>query len=149
MIEPRDHGMKAADVSRVFADLRKELVPIATAITSQPPADDSCLHKHYPEEKQLEFGMEVAKKFGYDLNRGRQDKTHHPFMTKFSLGDVRITTRSKEDKLGEALFCTMHETGHALYEQGIRMDYEGTPLARERLQVSMKSVTSLGKYRWS
>ncbi len=130
LIEPRDYGMKAADVSRVLGELRKELVPIASVITSQTPADDSCLHKHYPEEKQLEFGMEVAKKFGYDLNRGRQDKTHHPFMTKFSLGDVRITTRSKEDSLGEALFCTMHETGHALYEQGICMEYEGTPLAR-------------------
>ena len=130
LIEPRDYGMKASDVSRVFAKLRRELVPLATAITSQPPADDSCLHKHYTEEKQLEFGMHVAKRFGYDLNRGRQDKTHHPFMTKFSLGDVRITTRSKEDSLGEALFCTMHETGHALYEQGIRMDFEGTPLAR-------------------
>ena len=130
LIEPRDFGMKAADVSRVFGELRKELVPIASAITSQTLADDSCLHKHYPEAQQLAFGMEVAKKFGYDLNRGRQDKTHHPFMTKFSLGDVRITTRSKEDSLGEALFCTMHETGHALYEQGICMEYEGTPLAR-------------------
>ncbi len=130
LIEPRDYGMKVADVSRVFSELRNELVPIASAITSQPPADDSCLHKHYPEAQQLDFGMEVSKKFGYDLNRGRQDKTHHPFMTKFSLGDVRITTRSKEDSLGEALFCTMHETGHALYEQGINMDFEGTPLAR-------------------
>ncbi len=130
LIEPRDYGMKAADVSRVFGELRKELVPIASAITSQPPADDACLHKHYPEEQQLEFGMKVAKQIGYDLHRGRQDKTHHPFMTKFSLGDVRITTRTKEDSLGEALFCTMHETGHALYEQGIKLEFEGTPLAR-------------------
>ncbi len=130
LIEHSDYGMKAADVSRVFSELRSELVPIASAITSQSPADDSCLHKNYPEEKQLEFGMIVAEKLGYDLNRGRQDMTHHPFMTKFSLGDVRITTRSKEDSLGEALFCTMHETGHALYEQGINMEYEGTPLAR-------------------
>ncbi|MFQ5343848.1 MAG: carboxypeptidase M32, partial [Anaerolineae bacterium] len=51
------------------------------------------------------------------------------FMTKFSLGDVRITTRVKENDLSEALFSTMHEAGHALYEQGIRMDLEGTPLA--------------------
>lgn len=130
LIEPRDYGMKAADVSQVFAELRKELVPIASAITSQTPADDSCLHKIYPEDKQLAFGMKVAEKFGYDLSRGRQDMTHHPFMTKFSLGDVRITTRAKEDSLGEAMFCTMHETGHALYEQGINMEYEGTPLAR-------------------
>ena len=129
LIESSDYGMKATDVSRVFAELRQELVPIASAITSQALADDSCLHQHFPEKKQLAFGLEVAQKFGYDLNRGRQDKTHHPFMTKFSLGDVRITTRTKEDFLGDALFSTLHETGHALYEQGIRMDLEGTPLA--------------------
>lgn len=130
LIEPRDYGMKAADVKRVFAELRAELVPIVSAITSQEPADDSCLHQYFPEEKQLAFGLEVSQQFGYDLNRGRQDKTHHPFMTKFSLGDVRITTRTKENFLGDALFSTLHETGHALYEQGIRMDFEGTPLAR-------------------
>jgi carboxypeptidase Taq len=50
-------------------------------------------------------------------------------MTKFSLGDVRITTRVKENNLGEALFSTLHESGHAMYEQGINLDYEGTPLA--------------------
>ncbi len=129
LIDSSDYGMKATDVKRVFAELRQELVPIVSAITSQEPADDSCLHQYFPEEKQLAFGLEVAQQFGYDMNRGRQDKTHHPFMTKFSLGDVRITTRAKEDFLGDALFSTLHETGHALYEQGIRMDLEGTPLA--------------------
>lgn len=129
LIESSDYGMKATEVSRVFAELREALVPIVSTITSQEPADDSCLHQHFPEEKQLSFGLEVAKQFGYDMNRGRQDKTHHPFMTKFSLGDVRITTRTKENFLGDALFSTLHETGHALYEQGIRMDLEGTPLA--------------------
>ena len=128
-IESSDYGMKATEVSRVFAELREALVPIVSAITSQEPADDSCLHQHFPEAQQLEFGLEVARQFGYDMNRGRQDKTHHPFMTKFSLGDVRITTRTKESFLGDALFSTLHETGHALYEQGIRMDLEGTPLA--------------------
>ncbi|RMD99199.1 MAG: carboxypeptidase M32, partial [Deltaproteobacteria bacterium] len=60
---------------------------------------------------------------------GRQDLTHHPFMIKFSLDDVRITTRVKEDDLTEALFGTIHEAGHAMYEQGIAPGYEGTPLA--------------------
>ena len=130
LIESSDYGMTATEVSRVFAELRQELVPIATAITSQALADDSCLHQEFPEAEQLAFGLEVSQKFGYDLSRGRQDKTHHPFMTKFSLGDVRITTRTREDFLGDALFSTLHETGHALYEQGIRTDLEGTPLAR-------------------
>ena len=128
-IESSDYGMKASEVSRVFAELREALVPLVSTITSQTPADDSCLHQYFPEADQLTFGLEVAKQFGYDMNRGRQDKTHHPFMTKFSLGDVRITTRTKENFLGDALFSTLHETGHALYEQGIRMDFEGTPLA--------------------
>ncbi len=130
LIETSDYGMKATDIRTIFAELRTHLVPMANTITQQQPADDSCLHQPFPEEKQLQFGLAVAEKFGYDLNRGRQDKTHHPFMTKFSLGDVRITTRTKPDFLGDALFSTLHETGHALYEQGIRMDFDGTPLAR-------------------
>src|SRR5690606_6759768 len=72
--------------------------------------------------------MDIIKRYGYDFDRGRQDKTHHPYMTKFSIGDVRITTRVKEDDLSECLFSTLHEAGHALYEQGINPDYEGTPL---------------------
>jgi carboxypeptidase Taq len=124
-----DEGMKVSTVRPLFAELRAQLVPIVQAITSQPAADDSCLKQLYPEARQLAFGQEVIKALGYDFKRGRQDKTHHPFMTKFSLGDVRITTRVKERNLSDALFSTMHEAGHAMYEQGIRMDFEGTPLA--------------------
>jgi carboxypeptidase Taq len=129
LIDFADYGMKASTIRSLFAELREQLVPIVQAITSQPRADDSCLHQTFPEAQQLAFGREVIERFGYDFERGRQDKTHHPFMTKFSLGDVRITTRVKENDLSEALFSTMHEAGHALYEQGICRDYEGTPLA--------------------
>ena len=129
LIDFADEGMKAESVRDLFAELRDQLVPIVRAIAEQPPADDSFLHQTYPEDKQLAFGLEIIKQYGYDFNRGRQDKTHHPFMTKFSLGDVRITTRVKENNLGEALFSTLHESGHAMYEQGINLDYEGTPLA--------------------
>jgi carboxypeptidase Taq len=129
LIDFADYGMKASSVRAVFGQLREALAPIVQAITAQAPADDACLRQPFPEDQQLAFGVEVIKKFGYDFERGRQDKTHHPFMTKFSLGDVRITTRVKGDDLGEALFSTMHEAGHAMYEQGIRMEYEATPLA--------------------
>jgi carboxypeptidase Taq len=129
LIDFADQGMKAESIRAVFADLRQQLVPIVKAITEQEPADDSCLHQTFPEDEQLAFGWKIAQDYGYDTNRGRQDKTHHPFMTKFSLGDVRITTRVKENDFNEALFSTLHETGHALYEQGIDMSLEGTPLA--------------------
>lgn len=129
LIDWADYGMKADTIRSLFGELRHQLVPIAQAITSQPPADDACLHQHFPEARQLAFSESVIRRLGYDFSRGRQDKTHHPFMTKFSLGDVRITTRVKEDFLGETLFSTIHESGHAMYEQGIDMALEGTPLA--------------------
>jgi carboxypeptidase Taq len=130
LIDYRDYGMKADTVRAVFADLRAQTVPLVQAIMAQEPADDSCLRKHFPEEQQIAFGLDVIKRFGYDFDRGRQDKTHHPFATKFSIGDVRITTRYKEDFLGEGMFSTMHESGHAMYEQGLKPEYEGTTLAR-------------------
>jgi carboxypeptidase Taq len=77
----------------------------------------------------MKFGEEVARDFGYDFNRGRMDLTHHPFETTFSIGDVRITTRVKENNLGECMFSIFHEAGHAMYEQGANPQYEATALA--------------------
>ncbi|MFO7538436.1 MAG: carboxypeptidase M32 [Chloroflexota bacterium] len=128
LIDFSDEGMKAESIRALFAELRQEMVPLVETIINQPEIDNSCLHHHYPENDQLAFGEAVIRQYGYDFQRGRQDKTHHPFMTKFSLGDVRITTRVKENDLGEALFSTLHEAGHAMYEQGIRPELEATPL---------------------
>lgn len=130
LIDGADYGMKAETVRRLFADLRARLVPLVEAITAQPPADDSCLRRHYPEAAQRAFGEMVVAQFGYDFARGRQDKTAHPFATRFASGDVRITTRFDEHNLAEGLFCTLHESGHAMYEQGVNPAYDGTPLAR-------------------
>lgn len=129
LIDFADYGMKAATVSALFAELRNKLVPIVQAIVAQPVADEACIRQSFPEAQQLEFGREVVKQLGYDFNRGRQDKTRHPFCMTFALGDVRITTRVKENDLGDALFSTIHEAGHAMYEQGIQSELEGTPLA--------------------
>ncbi len=129
LIDFSDYGMKASSVRTLFAELREQLVPIVQAITSQPPADASCLFHHYPEDKQAAFGLDVIKQFGFDFERGRQDKTHHPFMIQFALSDVRITTRFNENDIGDGLFSTIHEAGHAMYELGINPSYEGSPLA--------------------
>lgn len=129
LIDMADEGMKAESVRRLFAELRQALVPLVQAITAQEPAEDSCLRQNFAEEAQLAFGQKVIQAYGFDFQRGRQDKTHHPFMTKFALDDIRITTRVKADDLSEALFSTLHESGHAMYEMGIRQDLDGTPLA--------------------
>jgi carboxypeptidase Taq len=129
LIDFSDYGMKATTLRTLFAHLRRELIPIVQTIASQHVADDACLKQHYPQADQLAFGEEVIKTLGFDFNRGRRDLTHHPFMTSFSLNDVRITTRVDEDDLGYSLFSDIHESGHGMYELGIRQELEGTPLA--------------------
>jgi carboxypeptidase Taq len=129
LIDVYDHGMRAGDVRRLFAELRARLEPLVTAIGSCPQADDAPLRKNAPLETQLRFGLEVIRAFGFDFARGRQDLTHHPFMTRFAHGDVRITTRYRDDDLTDSLFSTLHECGHALYEMGFDPSFEGTPLA--------------------
>ncbi len=123
-------SLSARKVSGVFAALRERLIPIVQAIAAQPAPDDSFLCRAYPSQDQLAFGLETVERLGYDLERGRQDLTFHPFTTTFSPGDVRITTRVNENDLKAALFSTLHEGGHALYEQGVARQLEATPLAR-------------------
>jgi carboxypeptidase Taq len=128
LIDEADQGMKASTISAIFAELRRQLVPVVQAITSQPPADDACLRQHFPHQAQMEISKEVVARLGFDFQRGLLELTHHPFETNFSVGDVRINTRVKEDFLGECLWSTIHEAGHGMYEQGVRPDLDGTPL---------------------
>ncbi len=86
------------------------------------------LTQTYDEHLQWEFGLEILRDMGYDLNRGRQDRSAHPFTTDFHPSDVRITTRLSSSNLAMGLFGTIHEGGHALYEQGLDEQYFGTPL---------------------
>jgi len=129
LIDLVDPDVRASTLRALFAELRAELVPLADAILQAAPADDGCLRRGFAEAEQIAFGEQLAATIGYDFTRGRQDRTHHPFMTKFSIGDVRITTRARRDDLSEALFCSLHEAGHALYEQHVDPAYEATPLA--------------------
>ena len=136
LIDGPDEGMTTAPAcARCSPSCARELVPIVRAIAEQPVADDCLPARRFPEAQQLDVRPRSrVKRFGYDFERGRLDKTHHPFCTKFASGDVRITTRVRENDLGEALFSTLHEAGHALYEQGVDAALEGTPLELRRLR---------------
>jgi carboxypeptidase Taq len=130
LLDIYEPGLKTADVARMFADLRKELVPLVQAIGERvDTVDDSVLHQEFDVDKQRAFAELVIMKFGYDFNRGRQDPTVHPFATSFSRNDVRITTRFDPNWLNPALFGTLHEAGHGMYEQGVGEDLEGNILA--------------------
>ena len=113
-------GMTAARLAQLFDELKAGILPLLRAIVDQDDAVPySFLMHDYPAGKQAAFGLEIAAAFGYDLQRGRLDETVHPFEISFTREDVRITTRYRTDYLPAALFGIFHETGHALYEQGV------------------------------
>ena len=128
LLDDYEPGLKTADVQGIFSALRPQQVALIQAIQSRPQINDGFMHKHYDEEKQWHFGVDVITRFGYDWKHGRQDRSAHPFTISFSARDVRITTRFDPENAGSALFSTMHECGHALYEQGINPAYRRTPL---------------------
>jgi carboxypeptidase Taq len=127
-IDNADEGMTTASTHKLLEELKTQLVPIVRAISERPTADDSSLRQTFAKAAQLDFARQVAQRLGYDLRRGRLDLTLHPFSTRFSADDVRITTRVSEVDFGDALFSTLHEAGHAMYEQGISAALDGTPL---------------------
>jgi carboxypeptidase Taq len=131
LLNEYERGMTASQVKKLFDAHKPDLVALVAAIRERGAAvDDSILHQPFEVAKQRAFGEMVVKAYGYDFNRGRQDEVVHPFCTNFSQGDVRITTRFTPDFLNPALFGTMHEAGHAMYEQGVSPALEGTMLSR-------------------
>ena len=129
LLDQYEEGMTCRDLDPIFAQLKAVVVPLARAIGGNSDAvDDAVLHRGYDEEGQRLFAENVLSDCGYDFNRGRQDRSVHPFCTHFSRDDVRITTRYNGRDLQSALFGSLHEMGHALYEQGVDEAFDGTPL---------------------
>jgi carboxypeptidase Taq len=130
LIDDYEPGMPTRQVKAVFDILRPQQVELVRATKEHGrPVSDAPVRQAFDVEKQRQFGVEVIKELGYDFNRGRLDKAVHPFTISFSLSDVRITTRYDPRFLSDALFSTIHECGHALYEQGIAPNLERTLLA--------------------
>jgi carboxypeptidase Taq len=131
LLDQYEHGMKTAEVRAIFNAVKEELIPLRQAIAERGVAvDDGLLHQSYPVDKQKEFAYYIAEAVGYDFGRGHLGTVVHPFATSFSRNDARITTRWYPDFLSPSLFGTLHECGHALYEQGTHEDLARTPLAR-------------------
>ena len=131
LLDEYEPGLRASVVETTFADLRDQTVPLVQAIAAKGPASDySILTRECDEATQQLFGLEVAQAFGYDLTRGRLERAAHPFVTAFSRDDVRITTRDDRHYFPMALFGTLHETGHALYELGTAPELARTRLAQ-------------------
>jgi carboxypeptidase Taq len=120
-------GSTKARLDAILGPLREPVRALLARASEVPQAP--LAHPPLTAGAQEAFVRTVVADFGYDFARGRLDPTVHPFCQTVGSGDVRITTRYAPDYLPTALFGTMHEAGHALYEQGFRAADLGTPLA--------------------
>lgn len=129
LVEDFERGMTAARLREIFAPLETALPALVERIRSAPQVPIRFLAQKWNTARQREFNERVARDLGYDFEAGRLDIAPHPFTTDFGIRDVRITTRYNENSCLDSLSGTIHETGHALFEQGFRGEDERTLLA--------------------
>ena len=128
LLDDFEPGLKTSEVIEVFSVLREKQVDLIHRISQRSQPDDSFLRQPFDDELQYELGVKAVTACGFDWDRGRQDRAAHPFTTTFNLNDVRITTRIYPDYLMAGLSSTMHEGGHAMYEQGVSQSLNRSPL---------------------
>ncbi|HEV3323942.1 MAG TPA: carboxypeptidase M32, partial [Puia sp.] len=128
LLDNFEKGCTTALLDQVFATVREPLKDLLDRIRTRPQVDDSFLHGNYPRQQQWDYGIALIRQLGFDFEAGRQDLSEHPFTTSFNARDVRITTRIDENDFSHMTWSCIHETGHALYEQGLPPQYYGLPL---------------------
>ena len=125
LLDDYEPGMTTEQVTALFAQLGPQLVPLVDSLRDRQP---SVLERELPVERQRAFAEGIAASVGFDLESGRFDLGPHPFCTHIGPGDVRIASRYQPRSFVNGFLGVMHETGHALYEQGLDPAYYGTPM---------------------
>jgi carboxypeptidase Taq len=129
LLDEYEPGSTTAQLQALFGDLRRETVVLLDRVSQTGrQLDRSVLEQHYDPTRQLAFTEVVLARLGFDFEAGRQDRSTHPFTTSFGPTDVRVTTRVDENDLGPALYASIHEAGHGMYEQGLPLDLARTGL---------------------
>jgi carboxypeptidase Taq len=129
LLDDYEPDERTSNVTRVLDGLCRELVPLIDEIRgSGRQPDVAILERRFPVDEQAAFGRQAARRMGFDFDRGRLDRTAHPFCSTMGPNDCRITTRFDEHAFGDAFFSILHEAGHGIYEQGLGGDQFGLPL---------------------
>ena len=130
LLDAYEPGMTTAEITRTFDALRAGLAPLIRAVAESGVRPDTAWQQApIPVARQIAFNRALVGKMGFDLDGGRLDESTHPFCEGVGPGDTRLTSRYAEDQFVSALASTMHETGHALYEQSLPKDQRfGEPL---------------------
>ncbi|MGK2962786.1 MAG: carboxypeptidase M32, partial [Gemmatimonadaceae bacterium] len=127
LLDDYEPGMTTEQLSLLFTDLRAQLVPLVESLRDIP-SQAHVLDRDFPLDRQRVFSEGLAGKLGFDVEGGRFDLGPHPFCTTIGPGDVRIAARYHPRNFASGFLAVMHETGHALYEQGLDLEHFGTPM---------------------
>lgn len=142
LIDQYEPGMTSQRITEVFSELKSILPDFIDSVIEQNSKQElASLGNHFPIEKQRSLGLKMMQTLGFDFNHGRLDVSHHPFCGGVP-DDVRITTRYSENSFIESLMAVLHETGHAMYEQGLPKDWRDQPVG-EALGMAMHESQSL------
>ncbi|MFL5741521.1 MAG: carboxypeptidase M32 [Flavisolibacter sp.] len=128
LLDEFEKGCTVEMLDRTFTHLLPTLKDLVQKIETLSQPEDSFLKQEFSKEKQWEWGLYLVKMLNFDFEAGRQDISVHPFSTSFNRNDVRITTRISPNDFGNMTWSCIHETGHALYEQGLPEEQYGLPL---------------------
>lgn len=146
MVQIYEPGETAARLGDFFETLRAGILPILDAARDRPVPRTDFLYRDYAPELQQQFAAETAQALGYDFNRGRLDTAVHPFEVSFTRNDVRITSRWNKNYLPMSIFGSIHEVGHALYEQGVDTSHTRGVFATDMIGLYAVGGTSFGMH---
>ena len=125
--------MTTQAIGGVFSELQQGLEKLLQKIEkARTQPETSVLKQNVSVEKQREIVKLLMQTLGYETPPspnagGRLDETEHPFTTGY-YDDVRITTHYHPDNFASSVFSVLHETGHALYEQGLPQEWKYQPV---------------------
>ncbi len=132
LLDSYEPDMRSETVDQLFAPLKATLPGLIDDVIQKQKSEPVLpIGNHFPIESQRALGLKVMEVIGFDFNHGRLDVSHHPFCGGVK-EDVRITTRYTTDNFVESLMGVIHETGHAMYEQGRPDGWQGQPVGEAR-----------------
>ena len=126
LLNQYEEGMDSETIDRIFGDLKKELVPLVDQILAAKEPDDSKFLGNFDVDAQVKVQKLLLDYIGFSWEKGAVGTTEHPFTLNFSSKDVRVTNHYYEDMPISAMFSAIHEGGHAIFEQNVNPEYDGT-----------------------
>lgn len=132
LMDRYEPGMRSATVERVFGEVKAWLPGLVERVVERQRQETVKRPRGpFPKASQRALSLDVMQLLKFDFDAGRLDESTHPFSGGVP-EDVRLTTRYREEDFVQSLMGTIHETGHASYEQNLPREWLGQPVAQAR-----------------